>query len=327
MKKPLLICLTPVFNEAWILPAFLKATSLWADYIIIADQMSTDESREIYKQFDKVVVIDNPRKEMHQARTRKLLFEEANKIDGDKILFTLDADEFLSGDFLNSDNWQVIINSEPGDVFLFRWMNLHCVSNKYTTWQHYYWAAHVNNDIMNGQFPDNFIHEWRLPWPNVQNKEYKIDDISFIHYARVNVKRQQNKERFYQVSTASKLPKYSGVGFYRQYHPIEDATYYDIPNDAYKTYEENGIDINSLLNLEDDGQHYTDNVINYISKYGINKFAKLDIWNKEFLRKNNLTDPRNSIDKILHYYLRRTNRWQKFLFIKFIDKILKMLGY
>ena len=41
-NKPLLIDLTPVFNEAWVLPAFLKATSLWADYIIIADQMSTD---------------------------------------------------------------------------------------------------------------------------------------------------------------------------------------------------------------------------------------------------------------------------------------------
>ena len=52
MEKPLLVVLTPVFNEAWILPAFLKATSLWADYIIIADQMSTDGSREIYKEFE-----------------------------------------------------------------------------------------------------------------------------------------------------------------------------------------------------------------------------------------------------------------------------------
>ena len=52
-NKPLLIDLTPVFNEAWVLPAFLKATSLWADYIIIADQMSTDGSRNLYEQFSK----------------------------------------------------------------------------------------------------------------------------------------------------------------------------------------------------------------------------------------------------------------------------------
>ena len=65
MSKPLLVVLTPVRNEAWILPAFLKATSLWADYIIIADQMSTDGSRDIYPQFEKVIVVDNTNNEMY----------------------------------------------------------------------------------------------------------------------------------------------------------------------------------------------------------------------------------------------------------------------
>jgi hypothetical protein len=133
MNRPLLIVLTPVRNEAWILPAFLKATSLWADYIIIADQMSTDGSRDIYTQYEKVILVDNPRTEMHQARTRQLLFDAAKKIEGDKILFTLDADEFLSGDFVNTKGWQTIMNSEPGDVFCFRWMNLLPGMNTYLT--------------------------------------------------------------------------------------------------------------------------------------------------------------------------------------------------
>ena len=47
-----------------------------------------------------MTIIDNPRTEMHQARTRQLLFDAAKKIEGDKILFALDADEFLSGDFV-----------------------------------------------------------------------------------------------------------------------------------------------------------------------------------------------------------------------------------
>ena len=46
-STPLMIVMTPVRNEAWVLPAFLESTSRWADYIIIADQMSTDGSREI----------------------------------------------------------------------------------------------------------------------------------------------------------------------------------------------------------------------------------------------------------------------------------------
>ena len=58
-RNPQLIVLTPVRNEAWVLRAFLTATSLWADKIIIADQMSTDGSREICKEFPKVILLDN----------------------------------------------------------------------------------------------------------------------------------------------------------------------------------------------------------------------------------------------------------------------------
>lgn len=325
MKTPLLIVLTPVFNEAWILPAFLKVTSLWADYIIIADQMSTDGSRDIYPQYDKVIVVDNPRKEMHQAATRRLLFEAAKKIEGDKILFTLDADEFLSGDFIHTHGWQTIMNSEPGDVFEFRWMNLSADSSKYSTWQHYYWAAHIDEDLLNGQFPDNFIHEWRLPWPEHVNHEYKIDDISFVHFARVNALRQRNKERFYQISQSASMGKYSGVRFYRQYHPVIAETFYEVPTDTYAYYETNGIDIMTLLNLQDEGRHYTEAVLCKIEEKGIEYFKKLDVWDHDFLRNNNLQDPRTWCDKMMHTYLRATNKYAKTLFIRIIDKLLKKI--
>lgn len=325
MNRPLLICLTPVLNEAWILPAFLRATSLWADYIIIADQMSTDGSRDIYKQFEKVIVIDNPREEMHQARTRKLLFDEAAKIKGDKILFTLDADEFLSGDFINTESWKTILNSVPNDVFLFRWMNLHENVEQYTTWQHYYWAVHMSENTLEGQFPDNFIHEWRLPWPKNVNNEFKIDDISFIHFARVNYKRQNNKERFYQISTISKMKDYSGVGFYRQYHPIKDEEYFNLPENVYDFYKKNNINLFNYINLDDIGNHYTTNVVNYISEFGIGKFAKLDVWDKDFLINNNLKDPRKWYHKLLHLYLRKTNKWQKSFIVRIADKVIKRI--
>lgn len=325
MKTPLLIVLTPVFNEAWIIPAFLKATSLWADYIIIADQMSTDGSRDIYPQYDKVIVVDNPRKEMHQAATRRLLFEEAKKIEGDKILFTLDADEFLSGDFIHTHGWQTIVNSEPGDVFEFRWMNLSADSSKYSTWQHYYWAAHIDEDLLNGQFPDNFIHEWRLPWPEHVNHEYKIDDISFVHFARVNTLRQRNKERFYQISQSAPMGKYSGIRFYRQYHPVLEEIFYEVPMDTYACYEANGIDVVEMLNLQDEGKHYTDAVLRKIGEKGIEYFKKLDVWESGFLRNNNLQDPRTWWDKMMHTYLRATNKYQKTFLIHIIDKVLKKI--
>lgn len=328
-NRPLLIVLTPVRNEAWILHAFLKATSLWADYIIVADQMSTDGSRDIYPQYEKVIVVDNPRAEMHQARTRQLLFDAANKIEGDKILFALDADEFLSGDFVNTPSWNTILDSKPGDVFLFNWINLLPDISKYMKPIPYYWAVHMSDDVMNGQFPDNHIHEWRLPWPNNVNNQYTIEDISFIHFARVNEKRQQNKEIFYQVSTAYKEDKYSGINIYRHYQtykPVRENEVFDIPGDIYAFYEKHELDVIGEINIDDVGQHYIDAVMNMFDTKGVKHFAKLDIWSDDFMKKTSLqNDPRTIMDKCIMAYLRLTKRHVKSIFVKAVDKLLKRI--
>ena len=328
ITTPLLVVLTPIRNEAWVLPAFLKATSLWADYIIVADQMSTDGSRDIYSQFEKVIVVDNPREEMHQARTRQLLFNAAQKIEGDKILFTLDADEFLSGDFIDTKGWQTILNSEPGDVFCFRWMNLIEDGTKYTSFVPYYWAAHVNDNVMNGYFPDNHIHEWRLPWPTKVNHEYIIEDISFLHFARVNAVRQRNKEAFYQVSTAYKDEKYSGVRLFRHYqtyHPIKEQEINSLPKDAYLYYEKMGLNLLDEIRMNDIGQYYIDEILKMFNAKGIRHFSKLDIWGYDFMQKYNLSNPQTIIDKLIMTYLRATKKYAKSFVVKAADKILKKI--
>lgn len=326
-NRPLLIVLTPVFNEAWILPAFLKATLLWADYIIVADQMSTDGSRELYKQYPKVRVVDNPRKEMHQAATRRMLFEEAKKIDGDKILFALDADEFLSGNFVETEGWKTILNSEPGDVFEFRWLNLNETGRDYyLTPVPYYWAIHVDEDWLEGEFPDNFIHEWRLPWPPHVHQEYIIDDIYFIHFRRVNALRQLNKARSYQVlQYLAPSSKRSGISFYRQYNYESIKEMHAIPQDLYAYYKANGVDILKELDTSDEGVHYVNTVLRKIEEHGASTFRKLDIWDADFLTKYNLSDPRRPIDKLMHKYLHVTEKVASNIMIRCIDKVLKKI--
>lgn len=326
--KPLLVVLTPVRNEAWILHAFLKATSLWADYIIIVDQMSTDGSRDIYPLYEKVIVVDNPREEMHQARTRRLLFDAAKKIKGDKIIFALDADEFLSGDFVHTFGWRTILNSLPGDVFWFRWINLLPQVSKYTKSQPLYWVAHLSENDMNGIFPDNHIHEWRLPWPKNVHKEYFIDDISFIHFARVNTRRQINKEIFYQVSTVFKDEKYSGVRLFRHYqtyHPIKENEVLEVPKNTFLYYQMNNLDVMKEIDLEDVGQHYIDSVLNCFDKRGIKHFAKLDVWNNDFVKRYNLHNPQSLLDKLVMLYLRFTKKWTNTILVKSIDYVLKRI--
>lgn len=51
MNRPIHIVMTPTRNEAWVIRAFLEGNGLWADYIIIADQMSIDGTREIISEY------------------------------------------------------------------------------------------------------------------------------------------------------------------------------------------------------------------------------------------------------------------------------------
>jgi hypothetical protein len=327
MNRPLLICLTPVRNEAWILGAFLKATSLWADYIIIADQDSNDGSREIALSFSKVILIDNFAKEMHQGNTRRLLFNEAIKIKGEKIIFSLDADEFLSGDFMQTKGWKEIINSKPGELFWFKWINLYPNCTKYVQGEIWmYWACHYSDDVINGEFPDFYIHEWRLPYPKSEVNQTQIDDISFIHFARASYSRQKNKEKFYQVITKFNEPKKSIVSLYRMYNYYNSEKEYNVNESIYSFYKENGIDLLTEINLFDVGDNYKQLVIKYIEKMGSDYFQGLDIWDKSFLHEYNLNDPRSILIKLLHLYFRNTTKHSKTIIIRLIDKLLKLSG-
>lgn len=89
------ITLLPVKNEAWILPYALENFSQFSDHIIVADQHSSDGSREIYKRFPKVSFFDNDFSG-HSNKIRWNLLTEARKIPGNNLIICLDADELLS---------------------------------------------------------------------------------------------------------------------------------------------------------------------------------------------------------------------------------------
>src|SRR3954470_6821294 len=96
LNRPTIIMLVPVRNEAWILKQFLECASLWADHIIVADQSSEDNSRELAAAFPKVTVIDNPYLEYSEVDRQRLLIAESRRFPLPRILMAIDADEFLS---------------------------------------------------------------------------------------------------------------------------------------------------------------------------------------------------------------------------------------
>ena len=129
--RPLFIVMTPVRNEAWVLHAFLRTTSLWADYIIIADQMSTDGSRDVYQLYEKVIVINNTNPNFNEAERQSMLIAKAREVAAgrDCILFGLDADEIMPAHWMQTNDGQRILNSIPGTYFGSNGHNLRLINS------------------------------------------------------------------------------------------------------------------------------------------------------------------------------------------------------
>ena len=122
MPDPKIIVLTPVKNEEWILEEFLNITSLFADYIIVADQNSTDKSRAICSKFSKVHLIDNNNNEYNEAERQNLLIETARILfpDNKRVLLALDADELFSANSLKCNRiWERIMSLDLGTTLYF----------------------------------------------------------------------------------------------------------------------------------------------------------------------------------------------------------------
>ena len=329
MDKPKLIVVTPVRNEAWVLEAFLTHCSSWADSIIIADQHSTDGSREIATRFPKVTIIDNPMEEMHQANVRLLLFREVDKIAGDKIVFAMDADEFLSEGFIKSEGWNTILNSQPNCIFCFRWQNMindFCHEDS-APLEPAEWACHFDSKTNLSELYANnekkAIHEARIPC-TLTARYIPIDEIRFVHLARINNIRTRNKNDFYQVSTIDKLQhRISSVTLYRTYHYIPRL--HKLEKDINLTTSNGEQRLNSLVQSIDHGQHYIDETMAIIRRNGIRKFKSLCIWNNPDIKLAGINYTPPIYIRVLHCYLQHSQPYSHRLPIRIIDWLLKKI--
>lgn len=99
--------------------------------------------------------------------------------------------------------------------------------------------------------------------------------------------------------------------------PLEPTMIYQEPEYDFNLFSE--VDCNS-------SKFYFDQyIVDRLPKYDISKIRQLDIWDDDLLLDYNLKDPRNLGDKIVHLYLRSTKKIAKSLFIRAIDKLLKLV--
>ena len=328
MANPIHIVMTPVRNEAWVLRAFLESTSRWADYIIIADQMSTDGSREIAAQYEKVILIDNKNPEFNEAERQAMLVAKAREVAAgrDTLLWGLDADEILAANFRGTEDWEHILNSVPGDVFWFKWAEI-CPNQKeywLSPTTYYPWLFHDDGKEPHGNYVRN-MHSMRIPYPIEEKQMYYVDDFRVLHLAYLNPFRTRAKRRFYcfvDWEMNSRTP----ITLIRSYTQTKKDDAVE-PMDGAMLYsmEKDGFDALSFVETSGTRCWFDDYIVERLSRHPMKQLRKIPIWDKEFCEQYQLDDPRTCWDKVIHYYGSITRLKSKRFIVRAIDKVLKKL--
>lgn len=322
-----MIVMTPVRNEAWVLRLFLMVTSRWADYIVIADQMSTDGSREIASEFEKVIMIDNENSEFNEAERQSMLIDKARDIAAgrDCILWGLDADEIPDAHFIETEDWKKIMSSVPGDVFFFQWAEI-CPDKQhywYSPKTYYPWMFHDDGKEPHHNYVRK-MHSMRIPYPIKERQIHYVNDFKILHLAYVNPSRVSSKRRFYTFVDWS-LNKRNPITLNRSYAQtkiLDDVLI--LPSDMTYNQNRDGIDMWGLVDCKSSITWMDEYILHRISEFNKQDIRKLDIWDSDFLYSYGITDPRRFLDKCIHKYLSLTCKKTRNIFIRVIDKLLKI---
>ena len=330
-----IIVVMPVKNEEWILEKSLKAISLFADHIIVADQNSTDRSVDICRQFKKVIVIKNPNK-FHTSSVRLLLLNAARDFDGYNAIFSFDADEIPTTHILEPDFLEKLKELTPGSSFTFQWINLWRSSLKYrkdksvwaNSWKHFgfiddrkadYNTLNVINDDTS-----------RVPL-SVLNNNFKFEFPKVLHYQFSNWDRTLSKQARYRIAEFIQRKKslFNIIKINFKYFPTKDErslVLEDIPREWINFYKEKGNDLENFP--KSDFYWFDEEILQNFKQYKTEYFKWLDIWDIDWERKRQLTiekdikdlpenkikDPRSFYIKFYHKHLQPLLSYNSFLY-------------
>ena len=334
MGQPTVICLTPVKNEAWILDRFLQCASLWADHIIVLDQLSQDQSSEIAQRYSKVTLLHNPSPVYNEAERQKLLLEAARRIPGPRLLIALDADEALTANFMYSPEWETVLMAPIGTVIRFEWVNF--LPNLETYWTSPYdygWGFMDDGSDHVG----TAIHSPRIPVPAAA-PTIVLRDVKVIHYQFADWERQESKTRWYQCWERINHPERTAIEIYRQYHRahiVSPDRVHPIPGRWLQGYYDRGIDMTSIRRPY--RPWWDREVLDLLDKYGTAHFRREDLWwvdwdavYQELYGKkpaHALSDPRNRCDRLVHRWLQKTQPHHHKFLIRVMERLLNLLGW
>ena len=342
----------PVKNEVWIIDKNIRTLLNFCDVIIIADQKSSDGTRDILeKYYPKVSVIDNL-DEGHSTRVRARLLETARQYDGENFIILPDADEIFTSNILNKDIFDKFISQKTGVViqvpFYNLWRSTRKFRNDNSVWSTYTCKIGFKDDRSANY--DSIInpndHNSRVP--NL-TKSIFFHDIAMIHFQFVFFNRMLSKQCWYRMREVIETGLKSIRRINQYYVCTKDERNIrlsDTKTEWLDGWEKKGIDIHDLK--EADIYWYDIECLGYFNKYGIKRFASLDIWDVDWEEKRKIAiekgikdipnypirDPRNTEQRLYHFYLNwfyRVPFWRNpqeifIIFRKSVINILRKLG-
>ena len=322
-----IIVVMPVKNEEWILENSLKAASLFADHIIVADQNSTDKTPEICKRFDKVIVIQNPNK-FHTSNVRLQLLNAAREFTGHNAIFSFDADEIPTSHILTNDFKEKLMNLPKGSSISFQWINLWRSLLKYrddnsvwaNSWKHFGFI----DDRKSNYTTLNVIsdHTSRVPLATLE-KNNKFDFPKVLHFQFVDWERMLAKQRYYRVAELVQRGKgfLTSIKINFKYYPTKDEGKIflkDLPGEWIKVWLEKSIKVNEIK--KDYFYWQEAESKKFFKQYGTEYFKWLDIWDKDWGKE--IKDPRPFYIKFYHKHLQPLLGYNGFFYkiYRFLNK-------
>ena len=197
-----IIGLVPVRNEAWVLPHSLASLSGFCDIIIVSDQNSDDESREICRRFPKVLLLESTECRI-STQVRWQLFDAARGYDGCNLMWCTDADELVapaaSREFFATRRDDLTPGTIVECMFIHPW-------HSPTRYREYHWGyaphfkalAFVDDRRMDyDRSRPNSIHEPRVPIDSARSV-LRAGELHVLHLQWLLAGRTQMRQAWYR---------------------------------------------------------------------------------------------------------------------------------
>lgn len=336
------ICLTPYRDERWMLHRFLSCALLWADMVILGDNCSEQPFDDILDCHDrtriKVVKVDMGGF-FNESAMRKPMLDAAREIPGKKLLTFLDADEVYSAEIFDSHELHSLFSIAPGNVATSDWVQLGPYVRHGSTITRSI-VAFLMDDGVSEYNMDKKFHGLRVPGEaNVHKWDIlRLNDISILHYADVDLLRKKIKNFWYQCHEWLLPDRKPLPVILRQYYfriDRDDAyTAIAIPEKVFSHYISAGIDMTSVNKLWYIWQEKQ--VLDFFIEHGVDRFDLLDIWDHDWERSAGKYDMklsalhrrrRSLMGRLIRYYIRVTHQYSSNALVKRLDYYLgKWLG-